>query len=388
MNILLYDFLNSYIQYDLVHYLEKMGHKCNNVAYRQQVDKYNDDAFTGRMEKDLSEGSYDLVLTTNFWPVVSKVCKKHDLKYVSWFFDSPPNLPTAECMEYECNSIFFFARADYEEYKALGLENVHYLPLAVNVDRLDAVRTDYCKYESEISFVGKLYESMLPSLMAHMNEYQKGYLDGVVKVQMQIYGGYILDDVITEEFAEGVRKRYRELSDKAIQVTKKELTWAAASYVTHLERMTLLSILSKRHQMKLYTYELSDEEKNMLPSIQFMGPVNYLEEMPQVFRASKINLCPVLKANKSGIPLRALDIMGCGGFLLSSYQPELAEYFVDGQECVMYTSLEDAIEKADFYLNNDDMRREIAAVGTAKIRQYFRYDDRIQVLLGDGKPWE
>ena len=381
MNILLYDFLNSYIQHDLVYYLEKAGHKCNNVSYGSKPDKYVDEAFFARMEKDLSEGSYDLVLTTNFWPVVSKVCKKHDLKYVSWFFDSPPNLPTAECMEYECNKIFFFARADYEEYRALGLTNVHYLPLAVNVDRLDAIRTDYCKYGSEISFVGKLYESMLPSLMAHMNEYQKGYLDGVVKVQMQLYGGYIVDDVITEEFTEGVRKRYRELSDKAIQVSQKELAWAVASYVTHLERMTLLSILSKRHQMKLYTYELTDEEKNMLPAIQFMGPVNYLEEMPQVFRASKINLCPVLKANKSGIPLRALDIMGCGGFLLSSYQPELAEYFLDGQECVMYTSLEDAIEKAEFYLREDDLRKQIAEAGKARIKEAFRYENRIEELL-------
>ena len=92
MNILLYDFLNSYIQYDLVHYLEKAGHKCANVLYREGVDKYEDEKFTARMEKDLSGGSFDLVLTTNFWPVVSKVCKKHDIKYVSWFFDSPPNL--------------------------------------------------------------------------------------------------------------------------------------------------------------------------------------------------------------------------------------------------------------------------------------------------------
>ncbi len=382
MNILLYDFLNSYIQYDLVFFLQKLGHKCNNVSYRQQVDKYSDEAFMGRMEKDLAEGSYDLVLTTNFWPVVSKVCKNHDLRYVSWFFDSPPNLPTTECMEYACNEIFFFARADYEEYKKLGLTNVHYLPLAVNYERLEAVKTDYRKYGSEISFVGRLYESMLPALMSHMDEYQQGYIKGIVSAQSQIYGGYIVDEVITEEFAESVRKRYRSLSDKAIQVSRKELAWAVAAHVTHLERMSLLSVLSKLHDLKLYTYRLSDEEKGVLPHVNFMGPVSYLEEMPQVFKASKVNLCPVLKANKSGIPLRALDIMGCGGFLLSGFQPELYEYFVDGQECVMYTSIEDAVEKADFYLQNDDLRRRIAAAGLEKVRREFRYEDRIDTLLG------
>ena len=103
--------------------------------------------------------------------------------------------------------------------------------------------------------------------------------------------------------------------------------------------------------------------------------------MTQVFRAIKINLCPVIKANKSGIPLRALDVMGAGGFLLSSYQPELYEYFIDGQECVMYTSIEDCIDKADFYLKNDDLRKSIAIAGKERIKSEFRYEDRIKVLL-------
>lgn len=381
MNILLYDFLNSYIQYDLVYYLEKAGHKCANVLYREGVDKYEDEKFTARMEKDLDDGSFDLVLTTNFWPVVSKVCKKHGIKYVSWFFDSPPNLPTAECMEYECNRIFFFARADYERYKALGLSNVYYLPLAVNVERLSGLQVDEKKYGCEISFVGKLYESMLPAMMSHMDEYQRGYIDGVVKTQLQLYGGYIVDDVITEEFSESVRKRYRELSEKAIQISRMELAWAVASHVTHLERMTLLSVLSGRHQVKLYTFELTEDEKRLLPNVEYCGAVDYLKEMPQVFAASKINLCPVLKANRSGIPLRALDVMGAGGFLLSSYQSELAEYFYDGQECVLYTSLEDAIAKADFYLAHEDSRQQITAAGMARIQEAFGYEDRIEALL-------
>lgn len=382
MNILLYDFLNSYIQHDLVFFLEKMGHKCNNISYRKELDKYNDDAFMTQMEKDVAAGSFDLVLTTNFWPVVSKVCRKHDLKYVSWFFDSPPNLPTAECMEYSCNKIYFFARADYEEYKAMGLDNVYYLPLAVNTERLGHVKTDFEKYGADISFVGKLYESMLPALMSHMDDYQRGFLDAVVRVQLQLYGGYIIDDVVTEEFTESVRAGYRSLSDKAIQVSQKELCWAVASHVTHLERISLLKILSGKHQMALYTFNLNDELKKILKNVDYRGPVNYLSEMPQVFRASKINLCPVLKANKSGIPLRALDVMGCGGFLLSSYQPELYECFVDGQECVMYSSIEDAVAKAEYYLSNDDLRKEIATAGFEKIKTEFRYEDRINVLLG------
>ncbi len=383
MNILLYDFLNSYIQYDMVFFLQKMGHKCNNICYGTEIDKYSDDTFTTKMESDLKESDYDLVLTTNFWPVVSKVCNKHGISYVSWIFDSPPNLPTPECMEYSCNRIFFFSRADYEEYRSLGLENVFYLPLAVNVDRLDAIKTDYCRFESEISFVGKLYHSNFPEFKVYMDDYQKGYIDAVVKAQMTVYGAYLVDELITETFADSVRRRYKSLSEKALQPTRKELAWAVISYITNFERMSLLRLLSERHQVKLYTYKLSDDEKRMLPKVDYCGAVSYMEEMPQVFRASKINLCPIIKANKSGIPLRALDVMGAGGFLLSSYQPELYEYFSDGEECVMYTSIEDALEKADFYLRNDDIRKRIANRCKERIRADFRYEDRIKILLDD-----
>ena len=383
MNILLYDFLNSYIQQDLIFFLEKAGHKCNSISCKKPEDVYNDEGFMGRMRRDLEQGSYDLVLTTNFWPVISRVCHEKDMPYISWFFDSPPNLPTADYMEYSCNRIYFFARADYEAYKAKGLDNVFYLPLAVNVPRLKNIKVDQSRYGSEISFVGKLYQSMLPAMKSHMTDYQKGYIDGVVKMQMELYGGFIIDDVITEEFAQSVRERYLSLSDKALMIKRKELAWAVASYVTNLERMTLLRILSKRHQVKLYTYELSDEEKRLIPEVEFSGPVDYMTQMPQVFAASKINLCPVLKANKSGIPLRALDIMGCGGFLLSSFQPELYEYFEDGTECVMYTSLQDAVEKAAFYLQNEELRKQIAAAGVARIERDFSYEDRIEKLLGE-----
>ena len=161
-----------------------------------------------------------------------------------------------------------------------------------------------------------------------------------------------------------------------------------ASHVTHLERVMLISILSKMFQLNLYTYRMTDDEKRLLPNARLCGPVNYLTEMPQVFAASRINLCPVLKANKSGIPLRALDVMGAGGFLLSSYQPELYEYFVDGQECVMYTSIEDAVEKAAFYLKNEDLRNTIAAAGRDRIRVDFTYEDRLERLLNGERGYE
>lgn len=103
--------------------------------------------------------------------------------------------------------------------------------------------------------------------------------------------------------------------------------------------------------------------------------------MPGVFRYSRLNLCPTLKSIRSGIPLRALDIMGAGGTLFSNFQPELAEAFEDGKDVILYESMEDAFAKAEYYLKNDTLRREIARNGYHKICQDFTYPDRIRRMF-------
>lgn len=103
--------------------------------------------------------------------------------------------------------------------------------------------------------------------------------------------------------------------------------------------------------------------------------------MPCVFRHSRLNLNPTLKCIQSGIPLRALDIMGARGVLLSNYQPELAEYFEDEKEVILYESMEDAIEKAAFYLKHESFRSSIALNGYQKVKEHFSYPKCIQKLF-------
>ena len=111
------------------------------------------------------------------------------------------------------------------------------------------------------------------------------------------------------------------------------------------------------------------------------GIVDYHKEMPYVFRNSKINLNISLRSIKTGIPLRALDIMGCGGFLLSNYQEELAEYFADGREVVLFYSLEDCIEKIGYYLEHETERAAIAEAGMRAVSERFDMKRQLRTLI-------
>ena len=84
---------------------------------------------------------------------------------------------------------------------------------------------------------------------------------------------------------------------------------------------------------------------------------------------------------RSGIPLRIFDIMGCGGFLISNYQPELLDYFIPGEDIVLYDSIPDLLEKINYYLNNEEERLAIAHNGYEKIKKYHTYDIRLESML-------
>ena len=103
--------------------------------------------------------------------------------------------------------------------------------------------------------------------------------------------------------------------------------------------------------------------------------------MPKVFYLSKINLNISLKSIRTGIPLRVLDILGCGGFLITNFQEELLDYFSIGEDIEVYTYLGDLREKADFYLKNDEIRKQIAESGLRKVKKEFTFEQRMEQIL-------
>ncbi len=379
MKILLYD-MGAFTQTDIMKTLERMGIAYRNVLYRLK-DVHQDAYFEKRLNELMTAEKFDAVFSVNYYPVLAKRCFALTVPYLSWSYDSPLNISNIEeTLGYETNHVFFFDRAECQRYWQKGCENVYHLPLAVNVERLNAVelsKSDRAKYSADISMVGQLYESVLPNLMLPIDNYDKGYLNAITEAQLRLYGSYFLEEVITDQLVERMNAAYAALGQTSLTLTKDGLTVTVAKHITHLERILLLDILSEYYQVHLYG-PATDES---LSNVKWRGSAGYFDEMPKIFKLSKVNLNISLKCIQSGIPLRALDIMGCGGFLLTNYQPEIAEYFVDGEDVVMYTGLEDAFAKCQYYLEHDEEREQIARNGYHKVQELFRYEDRLQTMF-------
>ncbi len=379
MRLLLYD-MGAYTQQDIMETLDDMGISYRNILYKLK-DIGKDAYFEKRVNELLNRDKYDAVFSVNYYPVLADICKEKDIPYLSWSYDSPLNTEQIEKnLEYQTNYAFFFDSEECRNYRRMGYRNVYHLPLAVNTKRLDKITIstqEAVKYQTDISMVGQLYDTVLPMLMMPLENYEKGYLTGIIEAQMRLYGCYFLPEVITEELIGRMNERYQILGQNTVELQRNGLILSVAKHITHMERVLLLDSLSDSYQVRLYGPDKGEE----LAKVKWCGSAGYFDEMPKVFKGSKINLNISLKCIQTGIPLRALDIMGSGGFLLSNYQPELAEHFVDGEELVMYSSLEEAVDKCAYYLKHDGERLQIARNGYEKVRRMFTYEDRIQTML-------
>ncbi len=380
MKILIFEW-GSYTQPDINACFDKCHINYRIVSYYFE-NKNKDTFFSHRFAKFLEEDAYDAVFSVNYFPLVAQACVEHSIKYLSWSYDNPLDVQNIEeTLGFPTNYVFLFDKKQVESYLKKGVQNVFHLPLTVNPDRLDSITLtgqELSFYQSELSFVGKLYRSPLSAYRSVMDDYCKGYIDSVCETQLKLYGCYLIDDLLTDELLNRINAHCRSLEpDTEFYLSKEALSYACAAQVTRKERLLLLSLLSAHHRLKLY----SREQNAPLKNVEYMGTCNYLSEMPKVFKASDINLNITLKILQTGIPLRALDILGCGGFLLSNYQEELAENFENEKEIVLYESIEDAYAKADFYLRHPDLRKQIAQNGHKKAAEQFNYKTQLTKIF-------
>ena len=387
MNLLIFEYEHMAIE-DLREALTNLGHTYT-VITDENIYNHVDEAFDARFDKLIESASYDAVFAFNYFPVISNCCKKHNIPYIAFVYDSPLVSLYSYTIINPCNYVFLFDQQTYLELKKENIQTVYYMPLAVNTSRLDkmtasavsASRHPLDFYQSDISFVGTMYNEVhnLFDRMEHLSDYTKGYLQGIMQAQMKVYGYYFIEELLSKEIIEDMQHSLPlQPGNDSVESTE----WLFAHYViarkiANLERTSLLKSASEHFNTKLFTPNPTPE----LPLIHNMGSVDYQRQMPYVFKNSAINLNISLRSIRSGIPLRCFDIMGCGGFLLSNYQGDFYEHFVPGEDLVLFESQEDFLNKCDYYLKHDNERRQIAANGYGKVKEFHTYEVRLKEIF-------
>lgn len=425
MHILMYRW-KAYNYRDIEQTFLLLGYTVDNIE--QELGSYDvSPEFERVIEEKIRGTHYDMVFTVNYFPLISNVCERTGVKYVSWTCDNPLISMYHESVFHDCNYIFTFDKTNYLEFRGMGVKHIWYLPLAVDTERMDAllgapeeVRTagaahegmktagtvpeeigtaesvpaeigkperrnatqdsEMRKYRGDVAFVGSLYErNSYDKIKNRLPEYLRGYFDAVMEAQLNISGANIVEPMLTTNILEQLQE-YFQLEKSEGSFSDLGLifqTTVLGFKIAEIERRRALIELSKHYRVNVY----SNSDVSDLLRIQYCGSVDYWSEMPKVFRMSKINLNFTIPNIKSGIPLRIWDVLGCGGFLLTNYQAEIPYYFKEGEDLVCFDSLEDLCEKVGYYLEHEEERKRIAWNGYRKVREKHSYIERIRTIL-------
>ena len=392
MHILMYRW-KAYNYRDIEQTFLLLGHTVDNIE--QELGSYDvSPEFERVIEEKIRGTHYDMVFTVNYFPLISNVCERTGVKYVSWTCDNPLISMYHESVFHACNYIFTFDKTNYLEFRGMGVKHIWYLPLAVDTERMDALLgapekperrnatqdSEMRKYRGDVAFVGSLYErNSYDKIKNRLSEYLRGYFDAVMEAQLNISGANIVEPMLTTNILEQLQE-YFQLEKSEGSFSDLGLifqTTVLGFKIAEIERRRALIELSKHYRVNVY----SNSDVSDLLRIQYCGSVDYWSEMPKVFRMSKINLNFTIPNIKSGIPLRIWDVLGCGGFLLTNYQAEIPYYFKEGEDLVCFDGLEDLCEKVGYYLEHEEERKRIAWNGYHKVREKHSYIERIHTIL-------
>ena len=376
MRILFFQW-NSFLNPGIEAALQKLKIEYEIFHYNFK-DWEKDEHFLEQFDLKLCNSEVELVLSVDYSPLIAEVCHDRDIPYAAWIYDSPIHIHSTREMMYPTTNLFCFDRGQAQVYQKQGIRAFH-LPLAADPrqflkEKISAA--DRKNYQAQVSFVGQLYKTDYTYYCGPLTTYQRGYLDGIINAQGKVYGAYFIPDLLSDELLQGMNEQYHMASGGTASITKKELEYMLACEVTSRERYVALAVLSNHFQVKHYA-QTADER---LTRVEFMGYADYYHEMPKIFRLSDVNLNISLKTIQTGIPLRCIDVLACGGFLISNYQEELAEYFRLGEELVTYGDLEELVYLTDVYLKDPAGRNQIARCGQERIRQDFTYERALQQI--------
>lgn len=378
---------NGYGNKDMLDAYKHLGHQVATFPYSTLFCRSDSD-YERSLTAEIHKQSPDYIFTFNHYPLVAKVCNHEGLPYVSWIYDSPFVPLYSYTTIFPCNYIFIFDKEFCYEFQKNGIETVHYLPMAANTDRLDAMTNDsgfaHSPYvnQTDISFVGSLYTEEVRkgffNRFQHITPYTSGYLEGIMAAQKNVFGYNFIQKLLTPEIIKDLQHSC-PIETNYDGVESEEYIYAQYfinRQITAIERTEIIQFIAQHFPMDLYT----SAEGFTCPNVHLHGPVDYYNIAPYVYKHSKINLNMSLRSIKSGMPLRVFDIMGAGGFLLSNFQSDFLDYFIPGDDFAFYDSQKDLVDKIDYYFRNETERCQMAASAHEKVQKAHTFIHRIQEM--------
>lgn len=333
-------------------------------------------------EAFLKKHKVALVISNVFTRAIAGITNRLGVKYAVWCMDSPAFATGVPEAAYDNCYLFYFDHREYELKKQSGQRNVYHLPLAADVisgGGLVITDEEVRKYGCDMSFVGSLYtKNLYDEVIERFSPEQQNSFSEIIEQSAFLWDGR--DRLqIPSELVRSVRELCPEVFDKPYEISDEYLlqTLFVGRKLTQVERTLLMELLAQQFDIHLYT----NDTEQVPEGVRRFPRIDAGDGALKVFYSSKINLNITLRSIAGGVPARVFDVMSVGGFMLSNWQEEIPELFAEDKEIVTYKTLEELIDKADYYLRHDNERIRIGVNGYQKVKAQHTYEQRIEKII-------
>lgn len=375
---------------DMAEALRNLGHETEEYPELLKAASYLCDDVVEDLMTYIEKYQIQVVVSLYFVMNAALAAYKSGIKYVSVLWDAPYTEIYNPLSKIDNVWISTFDRLERERFQQYGIPHVLYQPLSVNRKHAlewnrEIQKTLQGQHIHEISFIGNLYSrnlyrNNLPHIPVNLQPYFYSIFeeaafrwDGVNRVY-----GKTGTEII--EYIKRVSPEFSIPNRQEIEDVRYFEGMGLIREIANMERIAVLNLLAEEHAVTLYTND-REEAENKLQNVRIGPPVEYGKAAALVFAGSKINLNIALKGIEGGTPQRIMDIMGAGGFVLTSYCEETAELFEDDKEIAMFRTPEELVEKADYYLTHDKERKRIAERGYEKVLKRYTYENKMQEII-------
>jgi hypothetical protein len=140
-------------------------------------------------------------------------------------------------------------------------------------------------------------------------------------------------------------------------------------YIGHFEDDLRASCLNSAHEAGHdvlirgeHKYWAKYLNKGLMKKLTPLAPI-YGDGYRELLSNTKIAACFFSKWNRDGYTRRSFEIPACGAFMLSERTPEMCELFIEGLHCDYFSTVDEFVDKCNFYIRNDSVREQIANRG-------------------------
>lgn len=366
---------------DVVQSLKDLGYTPFYLSLR--------DISTEEIEYAIIQILPSIVFSINYQNGLSELCSKFSLKLLCWEIDPSVDVPASLSIKNKQAYIFTYCKVHMDDFFSAGFDNVNFLPLAANSKNRKPIRLsgeERKTYSCPISFVGS---SLVEQAQRHMktltNLYEEycemhaipcigadEHFKNILNRQNEDYSTYRVPELAQEGLKEFFEYFHQKMGPQLNPIIL--LAESAASE----KRLAYLSRLG-RHGIKVWGDEGLRVTENY--GAKYMGFAGHKYEINKIYSSSLINVDINRIYQTEMVNMRIFDIMACGGFVLAEYSEDLRELFELDQEVVAFCSLDELVEKTEYYLANKNEARQIAQNGMIAVRDRHTIEKRVEEML-------